>query len=261
MIHVPEEGHDRRTRTELLQIVLPVELCQQLFLGRNRLTEVGLNAQGHRQQFGRLPVDARRDNRRCANSMSFDMTCVAGTPRASEKLRTVTGSSTTTWLLRGAAVEVPDRLARNRGRLTGLTSSSSDPGPRTPVVRFRLSCRCSRPKNAEPPDPSSVSPAPRPPRRLSLSNSSAASSSLVRSLAAPAFLGCRAAFRFCSCFLRCSERGFPPAFDARIASRGSLRSGFCGAGSLGFLGAAGPFAAGIGAEADRRSRPQRRPRA
>lgn len=45
----------------------------------------------------------------------------------------------------------------------------------------------------------------------------------------------------------CSASGFdPPAFALRIASSGSLTSGFCGAGSCGAR-AAGFFAAGIGA--------------
>ena len=95
-------------------------------------------------------------------------------------------------------------------------------------VRFRFSCRCSRPKSVEPncSSPSGV----RTPRRLSFSfgggASSATSSSLPRSLPGFAFLGCSAALRFCSCFFKCSESGLPPAFDARMASSGSLISGF-----------------------------------
>ena len=43
-----------------------------------------------------------------------------------------------------------------------------------------------------------------------------------------------AAIRFCSCLRRCSESGLVPALLARMASAGSLMSGFCGAGSLDF---------------------------
>ena len=43
-----------------------------------------------------------------------------------------------------------------------------------------------------------------------------------------------AAIRLCSCLRMCSESGFVPALPARMASGGSLMSGFCGAGSAGF---------------------------
>jgi len=56
-----------------------------------------------------------------------------------------------------------------------------------------------------------------------------------------------AVLRFCSCLRRCSERGLLPALDARIASAGSLMSGFCGAGSWGLGGGVGCCTFGMGA--------------
>ncbi len=187
----------------------------------------------------------------------------AGTPTASEKVRTVHGRLTTTLPLRGAAVLAPVRRMWVRRTVDGPLaavaglSSSSPPTRRLAVAaRFRFNCRCSRP-------PIVLTPAPSP-SSTAAGGRAAGTARRGRSLppdrsgggaggtwASPLRGGPRLAARSSrlfrsSCFRICSERGFVPALLARIASRGSLMSGFCGAGSLAFgLGVAG--AAGMGA--------------
>ena len=57
----------------------------------------------------------------------------------------------------------------------------------------------------------------------------------------------RRPFVSASCLRRCSESGFVPALPARIASCGSLMSGFCGAGSADFAAPAARDDVGSGA--------------
>ena len=81
------------------------------------------------------------------SSSSFARMSRAGTPIASEKLRTVQGNSTETFSRRGAAVLVPVRLMWVRLRNDGVEPSSSSSGFRRRAVAafLRFSCRCSRP--------------------------------------------------------------------------------------------------------------------
>jgi len=84
--------------------------------------------------------------------MSSWSTRAAGTPRASEKLRTVQGISITTLLLRGAAVQTPGRRRRRgaRGVTRAASSSGSSRRPFSRATRLRFNCRCSRPARARP---------------------------------------------------------------------------------------------------------------
>jgi len=126
-------------------------------------------------------------------------------------------------------------------------------GPRPPVGRFRLSCRASRPPKRSSPPPGCPLPGVRrgrtpgsmgggtgaiPPRTPPRNGGPPVP---VRSLAASA---CR-----CSCLRMWSASGLePPAFALRIASSGSLTSGFWAAGSCEPRArGAGRDAAGIGA--------------
>ena len=176
------------------------------------------------------------------SSSSLPRIVRAGTPMASEKLRTVQGSSTTRCSCAGRPCWCRCRLM---------------------CVRLRSERRGDRPRR----------PAFRPPRAggrllafelplLAAAQGRGGSAFLLvfaggdapprrgrsRPRAAPAGAGgpvrggrCLAAglgglggVRFCSCLRRCSDSGLVPALLARMASAGSLMSGFCGAGSAGF---------------------------
>ena len=161
---------------------------------------------------------------------------------ASEKLRTVQGNWTDTFSRRGAAVFAPVRRMWMRFRAAGspVDSSSSSGLRRLTLAAFlRFSCRCSRPPSVVTAPSSSFSTtAGRPPRR-GRSRPAASGTPMGGPFSAGdslrgEVLAASAASRFCSCLRRCSERGLVPAWLARIASRGSRMSGFCGAGSAFF---------------------------
>ncbi len=197
-------------------------------------------------------------------------TRAAGTPKASEKLRIVQGSSTTMLLFRGAAVDTLPRLRRRSVvRIGRAGSSSSVPSARrTVVVRLRFNWRCSRPPKVTAPSVSSAAGAARPRRLRSLRPAAVPASPVDGGAAGPRAgprggppapagrAGCStlrrsiSCLRFSSCFRKCSERGTVPMRDARMTSSGSLISGFCGAGSVGLLASVGCCAAGIGRQVD-----------
>ena len=177
------------------------------------------------------------------------MTCWAGTPMASEKLRTVQGRSSVTLLLRGAAVLAPvvRRLARlNRGgeraaprrplffggattggfgrsafaaelTLFAVAQQRIDHGRVADFAAFRFFA-AGRSGGASAAAPRRTRSRPGRPRGSSDLPAARATSSVV-------------SFRFCSCLRRCSESGLLPWRLPRSASAGSFRSGFCGVGS------------------------------
>ncbi len=191
--------------------------------------------------------------------ISLPRILLAETPVASAKERTVQGKSTTIRPFRGAAVFAPVRRMRSRCEAELPDDSSSSPPRRLAVVdRLRFNCRCSRPPKVARPAPSpSSSPTaalttPRRERSFPLPGSAGTAArriDLWSARRAGPFLAARSSrFFFSSCFRRCSESGLLPALLARMASGGSLISGFCGVGSLGFCRALVLDGVGMGAK-------------
>ena len=258
VVHVAEEGHDRRSR---------LELCRVVFLQRlNHLLVRGRSAAGSSP--GRpTPPPAIRPcpgSKVAAilliapSSSSLPRMVRAGTPTASEKLLTVHGNSSVTFSRRGAAVLAPVRRMCVRLRSDGAPPSSpSSSGFRPPggggFLAFQLPLLAAAERGR---------------RALFLFSTAAGRAAAAGPIAArqaaqcplPAGAGAAAgevlspcaASRRCSCLRSCSASGLVPALLARMASAGSFRSGFCGAGS-GRFGPRQPAAGRQRRQLDRRS--------
>ena len=158
------------------------------------------------------------------------------------------GRSTTTLPLRGAAVLVPVRrmwvrLPRGWRRAGALPLRR----PR-PLGRGRLASASAAAARGRPEWPARLLPSPRP-RGLATRGARRGrsrppghrghrcrrrGSGGAGSRAGPFLAASLVRSFFSSCLRRCSESGLLPALLARMASGGSLMSGFCGAGSFDF---------------------------
>ncbi len=184
----------------------------------------------------------------------------AGTPMASEKLRTVQGSTTITFSRRGAAVLAPVRRMCVRLRTAGVAALflvlRLPPPDGGGLLAFQL------PLLAAAEGDGALFVLRRPPRDGRRGAGAPVRQPAARRAAAAVFSGggslrgevlaASAASRFCSCLRMCSESGFVPALPARMASSGSLMSGFCGAGSAAFGRCGRPRRGRQGGQLDRR---------
>ena len=120
---------------------------QQLVLQRNLAAEIDLDAELHGQQLGRLASRLAAMLLMVPIAISLPRMVWAGTPMASEKLRTVQGSSTTTCpcAARRCSRRCGGCAAAPAGEVAADFLFFAAGRLRTPATLFRLSCRCSRP--------------------------------------------------------------------------------------------------------------------